>query len=301
MKILVTGGLGFIGSNIAGRLVREGHQVTILDNKHTGNEHNISGLKGKAKVQIGRSGDVEKLGEKFDVIFHEGIYSSTPMYKEDPHRVAEVIEDFISILEYAKKNGIKVVWASSSSVYNGVKPPQREDAVIPVTDFYTEARLAMERLSELYHKLYGVKAIGLRYFSVYGPHEESKGRYANLVSQFMWAMEKGESPSVYGDGSQTRDFTYIEDVVEANLLAMKSNVGFGIYNIGTGKSITINGMIEVLGKAMGKPVEPVYTQNPIKNYVEHTLASTSKAERELGFKARVGLEQGIGKILKIRS
>ncbi len=298
MKILVTGGLGFIGSNIVKRLVLDGHEITILDNKNTGNEKNVENLRGKIRVVIGRGKEISKMKEKFDVIFHEGVYSSTPMYRKDPYLTAEVIEDFIAILEYAKENKTRLVWASSSSVYNGVKPPQKEDATILVTDFYTEARLAMERLAELYHKLYGVKSIALRYFSVYGPHEESKGQYANLISQFLWAAQKGEAPVVYGDGSQTRDFTYVDDVVEANMLAMKSNIEFGIFNVGGGKSVTINEMINVLGKVLGKEIKPRYVENPIKNYVEYTLAETSKAQKIIGFKAKVSLEEGIKKLVE---
>lgn len=298
MRVLVTGGLGFIGSNLVKRLVSEGHGVAVIDNKNTGSEENLGGVKGRVKITIGRSKEVSKMGEKFDVIFHQGIYSSAPMYKNNPYLEAEVVEDFIAILEYAKKHGTKVVWASSSSLYNGVSAPQREDAKILVSDFYTEARYAMERLAELYHKLYGVKVIGLRYFSVYGPNEKSKKQYANLISQFMWAAEKGENPVVYGDGSQTRDFTYVDDVVEANMLAMEGRIDFGVYNVGTGKSVTIREMIGILGKTMGKEIKAEYVENPIKNYVQHTLASTSKAEKELNFKAKTSLEEGIRKLLK---
>ncbi|MFA6530597.1 MAG: NAD-dependent epimerase/dehydratase family protein [Candidatus Micrarchaeia archaeon] len=297
MKILVTGGLGFIGSNLCERLVKEGHEITIIDNLHTGTEENVKDIRSNVRVVIGRAKQLVEIGEKFDLIFHEGIYSSTPMYKEKPSRVAEVVEDFIAILEYAKANKTKIVYASSSSVYNGIAPPQREDAPIGVTDFYTEGRVAMERLAELYHKLYGMQIIGLRYFSVYGPHEENKKSYANLISQFMWAIRKGEQPIVYGDGSQKRDFTYVDDIVEANMLAMKSAIGLGVFNAGTGKAIAINEMIELLNRKMGTNLKPKYIPNPISNYVHYTLADTKKAEKELGFKAKVSLEEGIAKLV----
>jgi len=219
------------------------------------------------------------------------------MYKSDPHLVARAIDDWISILEYAKANKARIVWAATSSVYCGQAPLHREDMDVKVTDFYTEARYEMERLAELYHMLYGVQSIGLRYFSVYGPHERSKKNYANLITQFLWDMQKGAQPVVFGDGKQTRDFTYVVDVVEANMLAMKSPVKFGIYNVGTGKSITINEMIAMLGRKLGKDMKPRYVENKIKNYVQDTLADTRKAEKDLGFKAKVGLEQGIEKII----
>lgn len=299
MKILVTGGLGFIGSHITEHLVKEGHDVTVLDNLHTGSEENIAAIKNKIKIIRGRAVEVKNIKECFDVIFHEGIYSSSPMYKENPYLIAEVIEDFIALLEYARAKGAKIVFSSTSSLYSGLNPPHREDMAIRVTDLYTEARLWMERLAELYHTLYGVRVIGLRYFSVYGPHEKSKGKYANLISQFLWAMRKGEAPVIYGDGSQTRDFVYVDDVVEANMLVAKSSVDFGIFNVGTGKATSINDMVMLLNKKLGTNIKPKYIENPVKNYVQHTLADTSKAEKILGFKAKVNLEEGIERLLKL--
>ena len=297
MKVLVTGALGFIGSNIVERLVKDGHTVTALDNMHTGSEENVASVRNKIKIVKANSGELAKIGEKYEIIIHEGTPSSSPMYKSDPHLVARAIDDWISILEYAKANKARIVWAATSSVYCGQAPLHREDMDVKVTDFYTEARYEMERLAELYHMLYGVQSIGLRYFSVYGPHERSKKNYANLITQFLWDMQKGEQPVVFGDGKQTRDFTYVDDVVEANMLAMKSQVKFGIYNVGTGSSITINEMIAMLGRKLGKDIKPRYVENKIKNYVQDTLADTGKAEKDLGFKAKVGLEQGIEKII----
>ena len=297
MKVLVTGGLGFIGSNIVKRLVKEGHEVVILDNLHTGSENNISEVKNDVELVKGRSGKIRELKEKFDCIVHQGIYSSSPMYKKNRFLLSEILEDFIAILEHAKEHGSRVVFASSSSVYNGIAPPQKEDAVIHATDFYTEGRIFMERLAELYNKLYGVKVIALRYFSVYGPNEKSKGEYANLVSQFMWNIEEGNAPVIYGDGSQTRDLTYVDDVVEANFLAMKSDIGFGIFNVGTGEAISTNELIALLEKILEKKMPPKYIENPIKNYVHHTLADTEKAEKVLGFVAKTRLEDGIQKIV----
>ncbi len=301
MKVLVTGALGFIGSNIVERLVRDGHTVTALDCMHTGSEDNVASVKGKIKIVKAHSGELGKIGEKFDIIIHEGTYSSSPMYKNDPHLVAKALDDWISILEYAKQNNTRIVWAATSSVYSGQDPPHKEGMDVKVTDFYTEARYEMERLAELYHKLFGVQSVGLRYFSVYGPHERSKGKYANLISQFLWDMQKGEQPVVYGDGSQTRDFTYVDDVVEANMLAMKSQIKFGIYNVGTGSSITINDMIAMLARKLGKDMKPKYVENKIKNYVQDTLADTSRADKELGFRAKVSLDQGIDRLIKAYS
>lgn len=293
MKVLVTGGLGFIGSNIVERLVADNHDITVLDNLHTGNEANVSAVKDKIKIVKADSGKVADVGEKFDVILHQGIYSSSPMYKENKHLTATVLDEMISILEYARENGTKIVFASSSSLYNQNNPPHKEDMEIKITDYYTEGRYAMERVAQLYHELYGVKVIGLRYFSVYGPHEKYKGKFANLITQFLWSLKKDEKIKVFGDGKQTRDFLHVDDVVEANIKAMNSDVDFGVFNIGTGKSITINDMIKMLGEKLGKEPETEYVENKIKNYVMHTQADISLAEKELGFRANITLEKGI--------
>ena len=293
MKVLVTGGLGFIGSNIVERLVADRHDVTVLDNLNTGNEANIASVKDKIQIVKSDAGKIGELGGSFDVILHQGVYSSSPMYKENKHLTATVLDEMISLLEYARKNGSRVVFASSSSVYNKNDPPHKEDMPIKVTDYYTEGRYAMERIAQLYNEFYGVRTIGLRYFSVYGPHEKFKGKYANLITQFLWAMKKDEGIVVFGDGKQTRDFIHVDDVVEANMLAMNSQLDFGMFNVGTGKSVTITEMVKMLGEKLGKEPEIEYIENKIKNYVMHTQADTSLAEKELGFKAKVPLEKGM--------
>lgn len=306
MKILVTGALGFIGSNLTERLVRDGHEVTALDNLHTGREENVSSVKNKIKIIKASAGDIAKLGERFDAIIHQGVYSSSPMYKDNPHLTAKAIDEWVSILEYARKNknenntnngdNIKLVFASSSSLYNGNSPPHKEDMPILVKDYYTEARYAMERMAKLYSDLYGVHSVGLRYFSVYGPHEKSKGRYANLITQFLWEMKAGKQPVILGDGKQTRDFVYADDVVEANLLALDYKK-HDIFNVGTGRRVTINDMVALLNSKLGTSTKPRYEPNRIKNYVQHTLADTSKAASLLGFSAKISLEEGISRLI----
>ena len=296
MKVLVTGGLGFIGSNLVERLVKEGYEVSVIDNLHTGNRENVDSVKGKVKIFEMNSGELAKTNENYEVIFHQGVYSSSPMYKKNPHLTARAIDEWISILEYARNNGSKIVFACSSSVYNGQQPPHKEDMKIKITDYYTEARLAMERLGKLYNDLYSVQSVGLRYFSCYGPHEKSKKTYANLITQFLWDMQNDKQPVIFGDGKQTRDFTYVDDIVEANMLAM--NYGkFDIFNVGKGESTDLNTVVNILNKKLGKDIQPVYQENTIKNYVQHTLADTSKAEQLLKFKAKVSLEEGIEKLI----
>ena len=297
MKVLVTGGCGFIGSNLSERLVHEGFEVSIIDNMHTGNEANITSFSSKIKLYRLNSGDLWRTGEKFDVIFHQGVSSSSPMYKDDPQLVSKAVSEWTNILEYSRKHSSKIVFAATSSIYNGLPPPHREDMQTQVTDFYIEARYYMERLSKLYSDLYGLTSVGLRYFSVYGPRETFKGKYANLVTQFLWDIKAGRSPLVFGDGMQKRDFTHVSDVVSANLLAMKYNKS-DVFNVGTGASTTINDTIGLLNQKLGTNIKPTYKPNTIKNYVQETLADTSKAEKSLGFRAKIDLTHGIDLLLK---
>jgi UDP-glucose 4-epimerase len=297
MKVLVTGGLGFIGSHTAARLVKEGHEVHVLDNVHTGSEANVSAISGRIKITRGDAGSLGTLAVRFDAVFHAGIYSSSPMYREEPQLTAKALSDWLAILEYCRKSDSGLAFASSSSLYNGNRPPHSEGMVIFVTDFYTEARYEMERLAELYSSLYSLPSVGLRYFSVYGPHEQSKGKYANLLSQFLWSMRAGQQPVIYGDGTQSRDFIHVDDVVEANLLAL-SHKGRGIFNVGTGKSTTLNEAVALLNRELGTAIRPKYEKNPIANYVSQTLADTSLAAGKLRFRASIPLEAGVRRLVR---
>lgn len=297
MSLLVTGGAGFIGSNLVEDLLASGEEVVVLDNLSTGSRQNLEGLPGKVKIIEASCLDLPKLEINPDGIYHLGVPSSSPMYKKDPFLVGEAINGMIAVLELAKKSGCKVVYASTSSLYSGQKPPHREDMEILVTDYYTEARFSMERIAELYKTLFGVETVGTRFFSVYGPHEAAKKQYANIVTQFLWEMMAGRVPVIYGDGTQTRDFVYVKDVVCALRLAMDSDYT-GAVNVGTGKSYSFNEVAELLADKMGLDIKAEHVDNPIKNYVAHTLADTSKAEDVLGFRAHFSLEKGISQLLK---
>jgi UDP-glucose 4-epimerase len=264
---------------------------------HTGSPGNLEGLEGSLKLIRASCNDLPGMDLHPEKIYHLGIPSSSPMYKKNPYLVGEALNGFTAVFELAKKSGARVVYASSSSLYNGLLPPHREDMTIQVADYYTEARLAMERMAELYKRLFDVNSVGMRFFSVYGTKEEAKKEYANMVTQFLWEMRDGKTPVIFGDGSQTRDFTYVKDVVRALQLAMKSDY-HGILNVGTGKAYSFNDVIEILNQKLGLSVKPQYAKNPIKNYVMHTLADTSKAEREIGFKAQSPFDKGIDAIIK---
>jgi len=292
-RIIVTGGAGFIGSNLVEDLSRD-NKVFVIDNMDTGSKSNLKEATKTGNVTLieDDAKNVRKHMLDADLIFHLGQYSASPMYRKNPNLVNEVVEGTINILEYAREKGSQVVYVSTSSIYNGIKPPHREDIIPKVTDYYTEGRIAGERMCELYSRLYGVNSAAMRFFSVYGKHEEAKAGYANLITQFLWAMKKGKQPEVYGDGEQRRDFVYAGDVVEALKLA-SSTKGFEIYNVGTGINYSLNEMIVKLNEELGTRIKPKYLEMPVKNYVMETKADTTKAERKLGFKARVTLEEGI--------
>ena len=292
-NILVTGGAGFIGSNLVNTLYKN-NDVVVVDNLHTGKKSNIDkATDNGVKFVKGDAKDIGKIERDFDYIFHLGIYSASPMYRNDPNLVGEVIQGMTSVLEFSRELEVPLVFASTSSIYNGIEPPHKENVIPGVTDYYTEARIACERLSELYSKLYDVNAAAMRFFSVYGYNDIGKGKYANLVTQFMVSTMKEEEPLIYGDGEQRRDFVFVTDVVDALLRAADSK-GFNVYNVGTGKNYSLNEAVEKLRNITGKNIAPKYIKMPVKNYVMTTLADPSKAKREIGFEAKVSLDKGIG-------
>lgn len=291
-KILVTGGAGFIGSNLVKALSGD-NDVTVVDNLHTGKTENLSYF-GLDDVRFIKDDvkNVNKLERDFDFIFHLGMYSSSPMYRENRSLVAEVLEGVTNILEYCKENGSSLVFASTSSIYNGISPPHREGITPLVTDYYTEARIGAERLSELYNKFYGVNSSAMRFFSVYGYNDQRKGSYANLVTQFILTMKGNEKPIIYGNGEQRRDFVFVTDVVDA-LIRASDRKGFNVYNVGTGINYSLNDVVKKINEEIGRKISPTYSPLTIKNYVSVTLADTSKSKTELGFEAKVNLDRGI--------
>jgi UDP-glucose 4-epimerase len=298
MQFLVTGGAGFIGCNIVRRLVAEGHEIAVLDNLSLGKQENLKGIPdGKIRLVNGDVRDayvVEDLVSGISGAFHMAARSSAPMFSQDPREGIEVnLKGFLNVMDAARRNDFPVVYASTSSLYGRCKPPHKEDMHVRPGSFYEYSFYARELAAELYAELYGLCVVGLRYFSIYGPHEEYKGRYANNISQFMWEMMRGDRPVIYGDGTQTRDFAFIEDVVEANLLAIRSGLRGKIINVGTGIATSFNTIIELLNRELGTSIKPTYVPNPIKNYVQHTQADTTKAQLLLNFRAKVPLDLGI--------
>ncbi|NYT02050.1 MAG: NAD-dependent epimerase/dehydratase family protein [Methanosarcinales archaeon] len=297
MSILVTGGAGFIGSNLVEELLSQGKEVVVVDNMDTGSEDNLQDLQGSWELIRADCQEISGMDLNLRAIYHLGIPSSSPMYRRDPFLVGGAINGAIAVFELAKRCGCRVVYATTSSLYSGLQPPHREDMEIQITDYYTEARLAVERIAELYRRLYGVGSVGTRFFSVYGPRERAKKQYANIVTQFLWEMMAGETPVIYGDGSQTRDFVYVKDVVRALNAAMDSDY-HGVLNVGTGEAYSFREVFQILKSTLDLDIEARYVENPIKNYVPHTRADTSRAKAVLGFSARYSLEEGLRELIE---
>lgn len=297
-RVLVTGGAGFIGSNLVEALVKREDEVTVLDNFSTGTKKNLSKVKDQIDLIEAPCAEIpEHDFKKLDTILHVGIPSSSPMYREDPLLVGSAINEFIKIMELSSEKNATVVYASSSSMYGRCDPPHRENMEIEAFDFYTEARLAMERIAKVYNEFQGVSSVGLRFFSVYGPHEKAKGKYANIISQFYWKLKKEERPEIYGDGEQTRDFTHVSDIVSACIKAAENDLDYEIINVGTGKETSFNQIVELLNEKLGKSIEPTYVENPIQNYVDRTHADISKAMNILDYEPSVELKEGIEKMI----
>ncbi len=309
MRILVTGGAGFIGSNIVEALVGAGHDVIVLDNFSLGSRDNLSDVEAKIEIVDGdvrNTETLEPLVKGADYVFHEAAASSAPMFERDPRAGTDInVNGFLNVLELSRRHGVSgVIYASTSSLYGGISGKQKENASVVPPNFYSVTKLAREHLARLYTKNYGLPTAGFRYFSVYGPHERAKGNYANIISQFLWEMMEGRPPAIYGDGTQSRDFTYVADVVRANLLAMEAirkkrhGVSGESFNVGTGKAATFNDIVKILNASLKKKIEAKYVKNEIKNYVQDTLADLSKAKKFLGYYPKFSLKEGIGKTIE---
>ncbi|QKQ98980.1 SDR family NAD(P)-dependent oxidoreductase [Candidatus Nanohaloarchaea archaeon] len=305
-KALITGGAGFIGSNIAEKLVEEGVEVVVLDSLYLGEESNLEEVRDEIEFVEGSVLDtdtVEEAIEGCDTVFHQAARSSSPMHKDDAAEGARVnIEGFINTIEAAKEeeNMEKVVYASTSSMYGSVEPPHKEDQGEYPTNLYTASKMSRELYAKVYSQQTDMHFTGLRYFSVYGPHEKGKGKYANVVTQFLWKMMDGEQPVIWGDGTQSRDFTFVEDIARANYLAAerKDETNGEYYNIGTGRDIDFNSLVEKLNEALGKDIEPEHIEHPRDNPVMTTKADYSRAKRDLGYEPQYSFEEGLEKTVE---
>ncbi|MEM4359092.1 MAG: SDR family oxidoreductase [Candidatus Bilamarchaeaceae archaeon] len=298
MKTLITGGAGFIGSHIVEALVQKNHEVRILDNFSTGKRGNISHLENRIEIIEGDLADkktVDKAIEGMECVFHQAAQVSVIESMKNPAKTWDTnIKGTKLLLNAAVKYKVKkIIFASSAAVY-GNEPgfPKREDMVVRPTSPYGNSKRIGELLAEEYHRKYKLNAICLRYFNVYGPRQSPWSEYSGVISKFVSKMLKGERPVIYGDGKQTRDFVYVKDVVSANLLAMEKPVGFGVYNIATGKETTLLELTQTINEILGTEIEPVFEPERPGD-IKRSVADISKAIAELGYEPKYTLKIGL--------
>jgi UDP-glucose 4-epimerase len=303
MKVLVTGGAGFIGSHLVEELVRRGHQVVVLDDLSTGKVENIERLLKGANAELVR-GSVTDLslvtGLVKDVayIFHLAALASVPRSIENPRACHEVnLSGTLNVLLAAMEKGVrKVVYSSSSSVYGDAPTlPKREEMAPQPLSPYAVAKLAGEYYCQVFNEVYKLPTICLRYFNVYGPRQDPNSQYAAAIPSFIQRALAGDPPIVFGDGEQTRDFTFVKDAVAANILATESEAS-GIFNIGSGQSITINRLVKLVLELTGSQVKPVYRQLRAGD-VRHSLADISRA-KAFGYEPQYDLRAGLSETIE---
>jgi nucleoside-diphosphate-sugar epimerase len=304
--LLVTGGAGFIGSHLVERLVRDGKKVRVMDNFVTGKRENLKNIE-KIDLVEGDILDLEMVRKAVDgveVVFHQAALRSVPLSVDDPLPSNDVnIRGTLNILLASRDAGIKrVVYASSSSVYgDSFRLPKTEDQACAPISPYAVSKLAAENYCSVFTKVYGLETISLRYFNVFGPRQDPRSQYAAVIPKFISRALKGKPLEVHGDGLQSRDFTYIDDVVQANVLAAAAEKGAGeMFNVACGKAYSILDLIASLSRILGKDLRWVHTPSRHGD-VRHTLADISKARKMLGYKVQAEFEQGLNETYRYLS
>ncbi|GIV18163.1 MAG: capsular polysaccharide biosynthesis protein [Armatimonadota bacterium] len=299
MRILVTGGAGFIGSHLVEKLVGLGHEVIVLDDLSTGREENIAHLRDSITFVKGSITDralLSRVMEGVQVVFHQAALGSVPRSVEDPVTTHEVnITGTFNVLLTARDAGVqRVVYAASSSAYGDTPTLPKVETMLPnPLSPYAVSKLVGEYYCQVFTRVYGLETVSLRYFNVFGPRQNPHSQYAAVIPKFITAALKGEPLTVFGDGEQSRDFTYIDNVVQANLLAMESPHAVGkVYNVACGGRYTLNELIRQLEAIFGRQLE-VQHLPPRAGDVKHSEASIAEAQRDLGYRVLVSFEEGL--------
>jgi len=302
-KYLVTGGAGFIGSHIAETLLDRGESVRIFDNLSTGRQANLSALQGRAEFLHGDIRDFDAVKTAMtgvEVVFHQAAMASVPRSIALPVESLETnINGTQHVLLAARDAGVRrIVYASSSSVYGNTPTlPKHEQMQTRPMSPYAVQKLTGELLCEVFTRIYGLETVALRYFNVFGPRQDPASEYAAVIPRFLTALLKGQRPIVFGDGEQTRDFTYVTNVVQANLLAASSPDAVSrVMNIGCGERISLNKLLHLAGELLGTTVRADYRE-PRPGDVRDSLADISLAHLLLGYQPSVGFREGLARTL----
>lgn len=299
MKFLVTGGAGFIGSNIVGELLKRNYEVKVLDNFSTGKRENLADYGNDVELIEGdiRSYHIVKDAvTDVDVILHQAALPSVPRSINDPITSNEVnVTGTLNILEAARKNNVqKIVFASSSSVYGDNPKLPKDESMIPnPLSPYAVSKLSGEKYCQVFTRIYGLKTIALRYFNVFGPRQDPNSQYSAVIPRFIKAIMAGESPIIFGDGEQSRDFTFVRNVIEGNILAATTDCESGIaMNCACHGRITLNELVANINEILGKDVKPVYKE-PRAGDIKHSFADIDLAGKTLNYKPLVDFKEGL--------
>ena len=298
-KFLVTGGAGFIGSNTCKKLVSQGCFVRVVDNLLTGKKSNLASIIDKIEFIEADMGDAEvahSAMKGIDVVLHQGALPSVPRSVDDPaatHR--HCVDATFTLLLAARDAGVKrFVYAASSSAYGDTPTLPKVETMSPnPLSPYAAAKLVGEYYCSVFYEVFGLETISLRYFNVFGPQQDPTSQYAAAIPAFVTAILKDEPPTIYGDGEQSRDFTYIDNVVEANLLAARAKQTKGeVINVACGQAVTVNVIIDMVNEVVGKNIKPTYDPSRPGD-VKHSLADITLAQKLIGFKPIVSFKQGL--------
>jgi nucleoside-diphosphate-sugar epimerase len=299
---LVTGGAGFIGSHIVAALVDRGETVRVFDNFLTGNPRNLDAVADKIVMIEGdlRSyAEVEAAIDGVDFVLHQGALPSVPRSVQDPLTTNECnVTGTIHVLQASRLASVKrVVVASSSSAYGASKAlPKVEDMPTAPISPYAVSKLASEQYAIAFSRTMGIETVALRYFNVFGPRQDPFSQYAAVIPKFISAMRKGEAPVIFGDGSNSRDFTYVDNVVSANLLACTApNVAGEVFNCACNQRITLDELVAAVNELLGTKIDPTYEEGRAGD-VPHSLAAIDKAERMLGYEVVVSFREGLRRL-----
>lgn len=303
-RILVTGGAGFIGSNLAEELIQQGAKVTIIDSLVTGFRENLEEIQGDFEFVEGDLNDdaaLTKAIEGVEIVFHQAALPSVPRSVANPAETHQAcVNGTFRLLEKSRDAGVKrLIYAASSSAYGDQQTLPKVETMRPEPlSPYAAAKLAGEYYCRVFNEVYDLETIALRYFNVFGPRQDPSSTYSGVISRFIDALMKGTTPIIYGDGEQSRDFTFIANIVNANIKAAQATTGFGeTMNIANGERVSLNELLEVLKNITGNPNVRADYLPERKGDVKHSQADNTRAVEALGYEKLVGLEEGLKKTI----
>ncbi|RMF06657.1 SDR family oxidoreductase [Candidatus Woesearchaeota archaeon] len=302
-KIIITGGAGFIGSNLARELCKD-NKVTVIDNFSTGRKENLKGIESKIRIVKGSITNLKLLRREFkgaDYVLHQAALCSVPRSVKEPEKTNRVnVEGTLKVLLAARDSGVKrVVYAASSSAYGNTPTLPKHEGMKPEPlSPYAVSKLAGEHYMRAFYEVYGLETISLRYFNIFGPHQDPNSQYSAVIPLFIKALLRGKKPTIYGDGKQSRDFTYVENVVNANILACKARKTKGeVVNIACGERITLLELVRELNRELGTSIKPAFGPERAGD-VKHSLADITLAKKLIGYEPVVKVKEGLKRTIE---